>query len=211
MGCSARKGWAKRARRHALRVPVGWERAGVVDGVVGLEALKLLARRPDQHVAHEERVVGARADDPHADPVLFVPSRVAVHDVDAVPRVEVVDRAFAVDLPHLWSHGLVDGPPPDVVLGAGLLDHALVQRRPARLGSRVGSQRARGRDGRTGLINQGIFVQGGDGWVGDDGNAIVVDVCLLVQQLLELCVLAVRLDTAGMQGGLVDVANDHFA
>ena len=91
------------ARRHARRVAVGGELAGIVDDVVGLEVLELLARRPDEHVPHEERVVGARADDAHPDPVLLIPSRVAVDDVDAIPGVEVVDGTLAVDLPHLGS------------------------------------------------------------------------------------------------------------
>jgi hypothetical protein len=88
-------------RGHTLGVAVGGERAGVVDGVVGVEALELLARRTDEHVPHEEGVVGAGADDAHADPVLLIPAGVTVDDVDAVAGVEVVDSTLTVDLPYL--------------------------------------------------------------------------------------------------------------
>jgi hypothetical protein len=46
-------------------------------------------------------VVGARAHDAHLDAVLLVPAGIAVDDVDAVPRVEVVDGALAVNFPDL--------------------------------------------------------------------------------------------------------------
>ena len=44
-------------------------KTGVVDGVVGVEVLKLLAGRADEHVAHEKRVIGAGANGLHLDPV----------------------------------------------------------------------------------------------------------------------------------------------
>ena len=87
---------------HTLSVTVGREGTGVVDGVVGVEVLELLARRTDEHVAHEEGMVGASADDTDADTVLLVPSGVTIDDVDAVTSVEVVDSTFAVDLPDLF-------------------------------------------------------------------------------------------------------------
>lgn len=90
-------------RGHALGVAVGGEGAGIVDGVVGVEVLELLTRRADEHVPHEQGMVGAGADDTDADAVLLVPAGIAVHDVDAVTGVEVVDGTLAVDLPHLSS------------------------------------------------------------------------------------------------------------
>lgn len=95
----------RRGRRHALGVAVGGEGAGIVDGVVGVEVLELLAGRADEHVAHEEGMVGAGADDADADAVLFIPAGVAIDDVDAVARVEVVDGALAVDFPDLGGGG----------------------------------------------------------------------------------------------------------
>lgn len=91
------------ARSHALGVSVGWEGTGVVDSVVGVEVLKLVARGTDKHVLHEKGMVGACANDAHLDAVVFIPASVAINDVDAVSGVEVVDGAFAVDLPDLWT------------------------------------------------------------------------------------------------------------
>lgn len=88
-------------RGHALGVAVGGELAGIVDGVVGVEVLKLLAGRADEHVSHEEGMVGASADDTDADSVLFVPASIAVNDIDAVAGVEVVDGTLSVDFPDL--------------------------------------------------------------------------------------------------------------
>lgn len=89
------------ARGHTLGEPVGGESTGIVDGVVGVEVLELLTGRADEHVAHEESMVGAGADDSDADSVLLVPSGVTVNDVDSRPCVEVVNSTLAVDLPHL--------------------------------------------------------------------------------------------------------------
>ena len=88
-------------RGHAGGVAVGGEGPCVVDGVVRPEVFQLLGFRADEHVAHEEGVVGARADDAHVDPVVLVPAGVPVDHVDPVARVEVVDGALAVDLPDL--------------------------------------------------------------------------------------------------------------
>lgn len=63
--------------------------------------LKLLTRRADEHVSHEQGMVGTRADDTNADAVLLVPAGIAIDDVDAVTGVQVVDSSFAVDLPDL--------------------------------------------------------------------------------------------------------------
>lgn len=91
-----------RSRRgHAAGIPVGGEGTGVVDGVVGLKVLELLPRGADQHVAHEEGVVGAGADNADAYPVALVPAGESIDDVDAVPGVEVVDGTLAVDAPDL--------------------------------------------------------------------------------------------------------------
>jgi len=88
-------------RGHALGEAVGRERAGVVDDIVGVEVLQLLARGADEHVAHEQGMVGTGADDTDADAVSLVPAGVAVDHVDAAAGVEVVDGALAVDSPDL--------------------------------------------------------------------------------------------------------------
>ena len=89
------------ARGHTLGVSVGREGTGIVDGVVGVEVLQLFAAGANEHVAHEERMVGTGADDSDADAVLLIPAGITVDDVDAIPGVEVVDSTFAVDLPDL--------------------------------------------------------------------------------------------------------------
>jgi hypothetical protein len=71
--------------------------------------LELLAGRADEHVAHEERMVGTGAHDAHADPVPLIPAGVSVNDVDAAPGVEVVDGTLAVDFPDLDVASRVSG------------------------------------------------------------------------------------------------------
>jgi hypothetical protein len=88
-------------RGHAAGVPVGGESAAVVDGVVGVEVLELFSRGTNQHVAHEQSMVGASADNAHADPVALVPAGEAIDDVDALAGVEVVNGTLTVDAPDL--------------------------------------------------------------------------------------------------------------
>lgn len=87
---------------HALGPSVCGEGSGVVDDIVWMEGLELLARGPDEHVAHEEGMVGTGADDSDADSVALVPAGIAVNDIDAVSGVEVVDSTFSVDSPDLY-------------------------------------------------------------------------------------------------------------
>ena len=63
---------------------------------------------------HEQRVVGPRADDADLDAILRVPAGEAVEAIEPVARVEVVDRALAVDGERLGVARDVDRPPPDV-------------------------------------------------------------------------------------------------
>ena len=88
-------------RGHALGVAVGGEGSGIVNGIVGVEVLKLLTSRADEHVPHEEGMVGASTDDTDADAVLLIPAGVTIDNVNTVAGVQVVDGTFAVDLPDL--------------------------------------------------------------------------------------------------------------
>ena len=64
------------ARGHLVRVGIGGELAGVVDDVVGLAEIgQLFERGADEHVAHEERMIGASADDADLDAVRADPNR----------------------------------------------------------------------------------------------------------------------------------------
>lgn len=66
-----------------------------------MEVLQLLAAGPDEHVAHEESMVGTSADNTDVDAVALVPAGVAIDNVDAVAGVEVVDGTLAVNTPNL--------------------------------------------------------------------------------------------------------------
>lgn len=88
-------------RGHTLSEAVGRERTGIVDDIVGVEVLKLLASWANQHVAHEEGVVGASADNADANTVALIPAGITVDDIDAVTGVEVVDSTLTVDAPDL--------------------------------------------------------------------------------------------------------------
>jgi hypothetical protein len=46
-------------------------------------------------------MVGAGADDPHADSVALVPAGKTVNDIYPVAGVEIINGAFAVDSPDL--------------------------------------------------------------------------------------------------------------
>ena len=63
--------------------------------------LELIPCWADQHVAHEEGVVGTGADDADAYPVALVPAGEAIDDVDALPGVEEIDSTLTVDAPDL--------------------------------------------------------------------------------------------------------------
>jgi len=86
---------------HTSGPTVGRESASVVDHVVGVEVLQLLAAGPDEHVAHEESMVGTSADNTNVDAVALIPAGETIDNVDAITSVEVVDSTLAVDTPHL--------------------------------------------------------------------------------------------------------------
>lgn len=88
-------------RGHTGGEAVGGEGASVVNHVVRVEVLELLARGPDEHVAHEEGMVGAGADNADVDAIALVPAGEAIDNVDAVAGVQVVDGTLTVDPPDL--------------------------------------------------------------------------------------------------------------
>jgi len=86
---------------HALGVSVCWEGAGIVDGVIGVEVFEIFGIGADKHVAHEESMVSAGADNADLDAVFLIPSCETVDDINAISSVEVVNGTFAVDSPYL--------------------------------------------------------------------------------------------------------------
>lgn len=89
------------SRGHTLCEAVSRERTGVVDDIVGVEVLELLGGGADQHVTHEQGMVGTGADDTDINAIALIPAGKTVDDVDTVPGVEVVDSTLSVDSPDL--------------------------------------------------------------------------------------------------------------
>ena len=89
------------SRRHTGRKSVRRERTSVVNDIVGVKMLQLLPRGADEHVSHEQRMIGSGADDAHVDPITFIPTCKAIDDVDPISGVEIIDCTLSVDAPDL--------------------------------------------------------------------------------------------------------------
>ena len=72
---------------HPGCVSVGREGAGIIDGIVGVEIDELFSRWPDEHVTHEESMVGSGTDDSNVDAVPLIPSSKAIDDIDTIPCI----------------------------------------------------------------------------------------------------------------------------
>ena len=146
---------------HALDGGVGGAEAGVVDGVVGVPVGgQFVFSGADEHVPHEEGVVGSRADDPHLDLRLGVPAGVAVDDVELVALVKIIKGDLLVLLERRLGDGDVDVAPPDVVVACGLVDDPLVFRAAALLFGGIGEDGPRG-DDLPSVVHHGLLVQHG--------------------------------------------------
>lgn len=190
---------------HSRGVSVSGEGTGVVDGKVGLsEVSELLLGGSDQHVSHEQSVVGSGTDDSHLDSVLGVPSSVGIHNVDSLSGVEVVNGSLSVDEPRLLGQLLVNGSPPDVVNGTRLVDDSLVLGGSAGLLSGRGHEGTGGVDGGAGLLHKGVLVERGHGRVVLNVDTLVLDVGNVVEFLLDFLGGGVGLDALGVQLGLVN-------
>mmetsp|Transcript_83650 Transcript_83650/g.269599 ORF Transcript_83650/g.269599 Transcript_83650/m.269599 type:complete len:474 (+) Transcript_83650:729-2150(+) len=181
---SALEGDGNRGRRgHALSLAVAWEHTGVEDHeglhLARLEVCELLLSGRHQHVLHEERMVGTGGD--HADrySVVLVPTAIAVHDVQALARVQVVDRPFSVGQEGLVLELDIHLAPPHVI-GRRLLENdALVQRRTAGLLATLHCQGARGNDGAAVLVAKSLLIQ-------DARRGVVEDLVDVQRQLVHL-------------------------
>ena len=134
--------------------------AGVVDDVVRFaEVVEFFGGGADEHVVHEEGVVGAGGDDAHFEAVFFIPAGVAVKDVNLFGTVEEGDGAFAVFAVRGGAEGDVDVAPPDVVFGVGVFDDTFVFGRASGFRAGGGYQCAGGGDGRAAVVGQCRFVE----------------------------------------------------
>ena len=62
---------------------------------------ELLPRGADEHIPHEERVVGPCADDTDIESVSLIPAGESVDDVNATSGIEIVNGALSSDAPDL--------------------------------------------------------------------------------------------------------------
>lgn len=61
--------------------------SSVVNDIIWCEMDQLLGLGSDEHVPHEQRMVGTSTDNADSDPVTFVPTGKAINDVDPVSGV----------------------------------------------------------------------------------------------------------------------------
>lgn len=163
-------------RGHTGGESVGRELTGVVDDKVGFTVVfKLFRCRSDQHVVHEQGVVGSGSDDSNLDSVLGIPTCVSIKDVDVFSGIQVVDSSLSVNLEGVLIHGNVDAArPPNVVLGGLLVDNSLVLGgSTGLLSGEVDKSTVGGDDGA--FVQDGVFVQSGDGSVSLDVDLVHVE------------------------------------
>lgn len=161
---------------HTGSESVGRELTGVVDDKVGFAVvLELFCRRSDQHVVHEQGVVGSGSDDSDLDSVLGIPTGESIEDVDVFSGIQVVDSSLSVDLEGVLVHGNVDtARPPNVVLGGLLVDDSLVFGGSTGLLAGEVDESTVGRDDGA-FVQDGVFVQGSDGSVSLDVDLVHVE------------------------------------
>lgn len=173
-----RGGW-----RHSGGVSVCRELSGIVNGEVGLTKLRqFLFGGSNEHVSHEESVIGSCAHNAHFDAVSWVPAGVAVKNVQTVAGVEVVNGTFPINHESMFGQLDIDRPPPNIVDGTLLLHDALVLWRTALFGTRIRHQGS-GKSERCSLfVCKRLFVQDGDtGYEEDDWRQIELSVISRLQ------------------------------
>ena len=147
---------------------VGGMAARVVDDIVGrTKVLELFGGGPNQHVVHEERVIGPRADDADFDLVIGIPASEAIDHVKSLATVEVVDGASMQSFKGAGRQRDVDRTPPNVIAALSLFDDSLVLRRSPGLGTGEGNDRSKVRDF--------SFVKGNSVFIEHGGSSIAVD------------------------------------
>mmetsp|Transcript_81364 Transcript_81364/g.217582 ORF Transcript_81364/g.217582 Transcript_81364/m.217582 type:complete len:302 (+) Transcript_81364:1133-2038(+) len=153
-----------RRRGHPSCVPVCREHPGIVDYKrlrkrVRLERIQLLSCGDYQHVAHVQRMVRTTRDHAHRHSVFGIPSSKPIHHIDAILRVQIVDRPLTIHQEAALLQLHVHFTPPNVTSAARLIHHTLVLRTSTCLGSGSNAQRTGRSDVRSLLIPQSLLVQ----------------------------------------------------
>jgi hypothetical protein len=107
---------------------VGVEFSCIEDVVVSsvMEVLfELLVSGPDQHVVHEEGVIGSGTDDSDSDSFLLVIPGIPVDNVKLLSGVEIVSGQVFKKLEGTLSHRHVDGSPCDFLISDGVTHDSL--------------------------------------------------------------------------------------
>ena len=90
---------------HALGETIGRELSSIVDDKIGFaEFLELLLGGTDEHVVHEQGMVGSGTDDADLDAIFGIPAGETIKDIHEFARVEVVDSTFTIDFEGVCGH-----------------------------------------------------------------------------------------------------------
>ena len=70
-----------------------------------MKVVQFFPRWADEHVSHEQGMVGSGADNSNIDPIAFVPAGITVNHINTVSGVQIINCTFPVDFPHLSYAG----------------------------------------------------------------------------------------------------------
>jgi len=116
-------------------------------------------------------------------PVLGIPSSISVKDIEALASIQIVDGAFVIDQEGMFAQFGVDGTPPDVVGGGGLVDDTLVLGRATRLLARAGDECAGGGDDGPSFVAEGVLVEFSNGGIAVHFDVVVVNPRVVVEHV----------------------------
>lgn len=149
----ARAGGKRRGRR------IGFELTSVEDDEVGgAEIGEFLSGRTNQHIVHEQRVIGASANNTNLKTVFRIPSGVSVDDIEMIASVQIIDGARTVLQERGIGHLDIDRTPPNIVRAFRIVDDTLIFRATTGLFAGRIHQRARRGDRRL-FIGDGVFIK----------------------------------------------------
>ena len=84
-------------RSHPLNVTVGRETSSIKYNQIWDERLPLfLVIQVDQHIPHEQGMVRSNTDHPASNPVLGIMPGVAIHDVNTLSSIDVINGPLPI-------------------------------------------------------------------------------------------------------------------